>query len=550
MHIYNSLFDKFDVKMASKVFVRESTGLVREIGFLDHLITNMNGVVPLAAIVLTPWWVFFAVKGGDVMLAIIGGWLFTMLGSLVSYSFIAATFPRSAAPYIANSRIIHPAIGWPAEVLMWLGWIMALALYPGFMITWALIPGLYTIGVSSGIKAFVDAAFALAQPEWAVLAGFLMLVPTSLIAALGTRKLVRTFQLPITIIMFIAIIIIIALWATTSRSQLEVVLPKYLHTDFNSILAEARASYPEAMIPPVYAFVPIMAAIAFTAGSFNTYWNSWAVGEVRRASDIKMQLISMWIPSTLIALIVGLTSGLAQALLGRDFLVAMTQILTNNPAFFEGVPAMPAYAMTLIPMMIADNPVIQFIIMIGTICGVLAYFPANWLIVTREWFAWSFDRLIPEKVSEVSDKYHTPIWSIIINLIVACIFMVLFIYFIEYLAFFNTAAWDTTLIPIAILCLSAALLPLRKELWSLSPANKYKIGPIPLIVIGGILGFIYNGAAVLFFTITPELGMGLPSTLLLIFTFLIPFVLYWVVRAIRKRQGIDIDLIFKSIPPE
>ncbi|MEM0111858.1 MAG: hypothetical protein QXK90_03740, partial [Candidatus Parvarchaeota archaeon] len=413
-----------------------------------------------------------------------------------------------------------------------------------------LIPGLYTIGVSSGIKAFVDAAFALAQPEWAVLAGFLMLVPTSLIAALGTRKLVRTFQLPITIIMFIAIIIIIALWATTSRSQLEVVLPKYLHTDFNSILAEARASYPEAMIPPVYAFVPIMAAIAFTAGSFNTYWNSWAVGEVRRASDIKMQLISMWIPSTLIALIVGLTSGLAQALLGRDFLVAMTQILTNNPAFFEGVPAMPAYAMTLIPMMIADNPVIQFIIMIGTICGVLAYFPANWLIVTREWFAWSFDRLIPEKVSEVSDKYHTPIWSIIINLIVACIFMVLFIYFIEYLAFFNTAAWDTTLIPIAILCLSAALLPLRKELWSLSPANKYKIGPIPLIVIGGILGFIYNGAAVLFFTITPELGMGLPSTLLLIFTFLIPFVLYWVVRAIRKRQGIDIDLIFKSIPPE
>jgi APA family basic amino acid/polyamine antiporter len=536
--------------MAGKVFVRDATGLVREIGFFDHLITNMNGVVPLAAIVLTPWWVFFAVKGGDVMVAILGGWLLTIFGSLISYSMIAATFPRSAAPYVANSRIIHPAIGWPAEVLMWLGWIMALALYPGFMITWALVPGLYTIGISSGNKAFVDAAFALSSPEYAILAGFLMLIPTSLIAVLGTRKLVRTFQLPITIIMFIAIAILMALWATTSVSQIDAVLQKYLNTSFKNIIQEANTSYPDAMIPPIYTFIPIMAAIAFTAGSFNTYWNSWAVGEVRRAGDLKMQLLSMWIPSTFIAIIVGLIVGLSQALLGRDFLVAITQILTNNPGFFEGVPTMPAYAMTLIPMMIADNPVLQFIIMIGTICGVLAYFPANWLIVTRQWFAWSFDRLLPQRFAEVSDKYHTPLWSIIINLIVAAIFMTLFTYFIDYLAFFTTAAWDTTLVPIALLCLSAALLPLRKELWSLSPANKYRIGPLPVIVIGGVLGFIYNGAAVLFFTITPELGMGLPSTLLLVFTFLIPFILYWIVRAIRRRQGIDIELIFKSIPPE
>lgn len=533
------------------LFVREATGFVREIGFLDHLITNMNGVVPLAAIVLTPWWIFFAVKGGDLMLAILGGWLFTMFGSLISYSMISATFPRAAAPYVATSRILHPAVGWPAEVCHWLGWVMALALYPGFMLTWAIVPGLYAIGVSSGNRAFIDAAFAIAtQPEWALLVGFLLLVPTSLIAVLGTRKLVRTFQLPITIIMFIAIFIIIGLWATTTRSQLEMVLVKYLHEDFASIIAEAKANYPDFMVPSIYAFVPIMAAIAFTAGSFNTYWNSYAVGEVRRAHDVRMQILSMWIPSTLIAILVALISGMALSICGREFLIAITQILTNNPGFFEGTPPMPAYAMTLIPLMVADNPIIQFIIMIGTICGVLAYFPATWLIITREWFAWAFDRLLPERLSEVSEKYHTPVWSIIVNLIVACIFMVLFIYFIEHIGFFNTAAWDLTLITIALICLSAALLPLRKEFWSLSPVNKYKIGAIPVITVAGILGFIYNGAAVWFYSVTPELGMGLPSTLVIVATAAIPFVLYWVVRAIRKKQGIEIDLIFKSIPPE
>jgi amino acid transporter len=533
------------------LFVREATGFVREIGFLDHLITNMNGVVPLAAIVLTPWWIFFAVKGGDLMLAILGGWLFTMFGSLISYSMISATFPRAAAPYVANSRILHPAIAWPAEVCHWFGWILALALYPGFMLTWAIVPGLYAIGVSSGNKAFIDAAFTIAtQPEWAILVGLLLLVPSSLITVLGTRKLVRTFQLPITIIMFIAIFVVIGLWATTTKSQLEMALMKYLHKDPVSIIAEAKAISPDFMIPPIYAFVPIMAAIAFTAGSFNTYWNAFAVGEVRRASDVRMQILSMWIPSTLIAILVALTSGMALSICGRDFLIAITHVLTKNPGFFEGVPPMPAYAMTLIPLIVADNPVIQFIIMIGTICGVLAYLPANWLIITREWFAWAFDRLLPEKFAEVSEKYHTPIWSILINLIIACIYAVLAIYFIQYIGFINTAAWDLTLIQIALVCLSAALLPLRKEFWSLSPANKYKIGPIPIITIAGILGFIYNGAAVWFYTVTPELGMGLPSTLVIVITAAIPFILYWAVRAIRKKQGIEIDLIFKSIPPE
>ncbi|MCS7138400.1 MAG: amino acid permease [Candidatus Caldarchaeum sp.] len=537
--------------MPDKVFVRDATGLVREIGFLDHLVTNMNGVVPLAAIVLTPWWVFFAVKGGDLLLAIVGGYLFTMLGSLISYSMISATFSRSAAPYIANSRVIHPAIGWPTEVLMWLGWVMALALYPGFIITWGLVPGLYTIGVSSGNRAFIDAAYALNDPLWSVLVGFLIIVPTSLIAILGTRKLVRTFQLPITIIMFIAIVVLIGVWASASKPALDAALLKYLNRGYNDILSFANSSYPDYMIPPIYGFVPIMAAIAFTAGSFNTYWNSWAVGEVRRASDLKMQLISMMVPSTFIAVVVGVIAGLGQLIFGRDFLLSMTLILSYNPDFFEGVPGMAGFStMTLIPMMIVDNPVLQFIIMLGSICAGLAYIPANWLILSRQWFAWSFDRLIPSKFSEVSEKFHTPVWSIMVNMAVALVFMVLFIYYIEFLGFFTTAAWDTTLVAITMLCVSAALLPARKELWKMSPANRYRIAGIPVIVIGGILGTIYNGAAVLFYTITPELGFGLPSTLLLVTVFLIPFILYWVVRSLRRRQGIDIDLIFKSLPPE
>jgi hypothetical protein len=30
---------------------------------------------------------------------------------------------------------------------------------------------------------------------------------------------------------------------------------------------------------------------------------------------------------------------------------------------------------------------------------------------------------------------------------------------------------------------------------------------------------------------------------------LVGFALYWIIRAVRRRQGIDIDLAFKEIPP-
>jgi hypothetical protein len=68
--------------MASKpkVFVREATGLVREIGVRDHALTAMNGVVPLAAIAMTPFWIYVAIPGGDPTIGIILGCLFGIFG--------------------------------------------------------------------------------------------------------------------------------------------------------------------------------------------------------------------------------------------------------------------------------------------------------------------------------------------------------------------------------------------------------------------------------------------------------------------------------------
>src|SRR5208282_6474171 len=101
------------------VFVREATGLVREIGLRDYAITAMNGVVPLAAIAFTPFWIFVAIPGGDPTIGIALGCVFGIFGYLTAYAFCAATFPRSGSPWVLQSRVLTPWIAWPSEMLQW-----------------------------------------------------------------------------------------------------------------------------------------------------------------------------------------------------------------------------------------------------------------------------------------------------------------------------------------------------------------------------------------------------------------------------------------------
>jgi amino acid transporter len=418
------------------------------------------------------------------------------------------------------------------------------------MITWGLIPGFYTMGISTGNSALVSAAFALTNP-WVDLGVGLVFFALSLpIALVKTRSLVRTFQYPVTIIMFISMFVIVWILAGASRPQLDMALSKYLASNVTSIMSSARTSYPVAMMPPTFALIPLLAATAFTAGSFNTYWSAWASGEVKRGSQVTMQILTMILPAVIIILFVGSSIFVAQATLGRDFLVALTQTLSLNPGFFSSAPPMPSYIMTLLPMILADNPTVQFVIMLGIICAVLAYLPATWLVTSRQWFAWSFDRLIPSKFSEVSDRFHTPIWSVVANFLAGLIFLVIFTFFIQYLGFFTTASWDISFVPIALVNIAGIVIPLRKNLWSLSPANKYSIGGVPLISVFGLVGLFFNGAAMVVYTVTPILGYGLPSTTLILISFVVPFVLYWVIRYIRKAQGIDLGIVFSSVPPE
>ncbi|HKM50653.1 MAG TPA: APC family permease, partial [Candidatus Bathyarchaeia archaeon] len=90
-------------------FLRQATGLVREISTLDAFILNMSAsaVGPALVYMIVGTTMF---PGADVIVPCL---IATVLSLFIAatYAQLTAALPRSGGDYVFNSRILHPAIG-------------------------------------------------------------------------------------------------------------------------------------------------------------------------------------------------------------------------------------------------------------------------------------------------------------------------------------------------------------------------------------------------------------------------------------------------------
>jgi amino acid transporter len=180
----------------------------------------------------------------------------------------------------------------------------------------------------------------------------------------------------------------------------------------------------------------------------------------------------------------------------------------------------------------------------------LVYIPLDYLVCSRLLFSWSFDRLLPERVTRVSDRTHSPTVAVIAVLVVAEIYLAIYVY----------TTWLTTFATIAATCLvlflaalSALLLPVRMPtVYRVSPASRWRIGRVPVITIAGAVGVAFFGVLVYAFVSDDRyLANGKMSLLILLIEFLVGVAIYLTALVVRRRrEGTDIRLAFREVPPE
>jgi basic amino acid/polyamine antiporter, APA family len=205
----------------------------------------------------------------------------------------------------------------------------------------------------------------------------------------------------------------------------------------------------------------------------------------------------------------------------------------------------------IVAMALAGSPIIVALIAFGYILNSFQIVNNCYVGMTRVMVAMSLDRLLPEWVSRVSDKFHTPVNAHIAYFLAS----------IPVILVYNLwGQWTALTLGVTFACgyvfvvtaLAGALMPYRaKALYDASPGAAYKLGDIPLVTIVGMIGAILGSVMLALFMFNPALGLTSDLAYKVVFGVLaVAVIWYFAAKAIQRSRGINVDYAFKEIPPE
>src|SRR5881227_4040574 len=148
--------EKTSSAIEGKMFLRNATGLRREVSLLDAFIMNTFGMNIAVGAVFLFLQAPANFPNGNMLVAVIIGTLLMAFTLLWVYSTFAASMPRSGGDYVFVSRVLHPFLGW---LLGWSQGMWLIFFWIGFnawfALTFAVPVALTTIGAVTGHSGWI-----------------------------------------------------------------------------------------------------------------------------------------------------------------------------------------------------------------------------------------------------------------------------------------------------------------------------------------------------------------------------------------------------------
>jgi amino acid transporter len=280
-------------------------------------------------------------------------------------------------------------------------------------------------------------------------------------------------------------------------------------------------------------------------------WGATLYGEVRGASDFKRVMNGMmwglWVTIAVAAAFILL----ATKTFGWQFFNA-ANLNYWDVVYGLGKAAVPIWPYPpLLAAFFIHNSLVQAIIVLMFGAWFLGWAGTLFLSSTRVIFAAAFDRILPERVADVSERRHVPVWALVLMLVPSLIVSALYAYTSTFYKFILDA---TLVIAVTFLgtSIAAMILPWRKRsLYENSPIARYKVAGIPLITITGFLTALFLGFNLWkWFTDSNYAVNDHTSLVFMGFMYALALIIYLVAKFYRRRQGIDLKAIYEEIPVE
>ncbi len=537
------------------VFVREATGLVREISPYQLMIFNFL----TAPIVTTLMWSLnwnpnmfpgFDFNTGLLIIALLA------VPMYLTYCIVYTAFPKTGTDYVFQSRVLNPGIGFSATFAAWVFfqfWYISLngiAIVEMFLVPW-----LFAIAQGTNNAGYAAIANALATTNSMAILSFVAVIAAGLIVMGGIRLYLR-IQTVLFCFAVAAVISLLVLLVSTSNSAFASNLSTNLSgligsSDvYNKIIGTAQGEGIN-LSPTVTLYASIGAMI--TPWTFALEWtvfgNLGLCGEMKTANQFKTQAITML--GALALVVVGLFAAwnLFIGMTGQNFWYAAATLAWNADPLFGKLPAL-VYSMPASFFLLygTNNLALATVWAIG---GAITIFATNftiYMLVSRMLFAQTFDRLFPARLAYITERSRTPIYIMIVMIIAACIWTYASLFYGSTLSTYMASTQFMISLAIILTMIGAIIFPMRmRRHFEQSPARNYRAFTVPLAVLGIAVNIL-----IMYYLVTvPALLATTPqSEGLMVGIFAVGIIYYQVVSAYRKSTGIDIRQAFKEIPPD
>ena len=536
-----------DVTGEKRIFLRKASGLIRTASGTDTFIYNL-GVVSIGLGVgsMLFYGPAFYPTGNLLWGCLIAG----IAMAMISFGFIAwtVTLPRSGGIYVFGSRILPPALALTMSLVEIFAWLFYCAIAAYWIVILALAPMFAALGLLTGNEGFSAISTWMLQPWATFLIGAAILVLSGVILSFGMRFYLMLNKWVFILAMASTVLLIVVL-AISTREQFvanlnELVGPAMGIADpYNAIIAsgkekgwgEAGTNLWQTLLVSNWAFLPLIgAAFSIAIG-----------GEIKSVERSQTWGMLGAIVIASVAWIV--TIYLALKVFGFEFLgTAVFNFLMAD----GGLTTPTDPAVTLLTGILTKSPVITILASLGFALWMWMWIPAMHTFGVRAIVAWAFDRVAPAPIAKISETYHTPIVAIVVTAIVNVIFMALFVfspYFSKIVILIEAAvlAWSV------ILGAGIFFPYLRPQIYEKSPISNRKIFGLPMMTVACFLGFVGSQFYFwLLFLDANAAGHDPTQVMIVVGVFVLGLAFYYVMKMIRKSQGVDVTLAFKEIPIE
>jgi basic amino acid/polyamine antiporter, APA family len=565
-----------------KLFVRQSSGLVRNVSVTNALFFNVAAFVGVG---LTLYPIFYSLPDVNVWkagpfsaygwAAIIAG-LFCILLALI-FSSLTSVMPRSGGDYVFTSRILHPFLGWMESWTLVIASVLIIAFeVPLVLRNLQITARIVGIGVGGHFFTHANTWFTDSTGTITGTPGFIaslvVLGGIAVICLLPTR----TFHKVVTALAGYGVACFAAMFIfgllATSKSSFVAHLPKYTGgVTAAQIAASGKAA--GVLGAPSHSFLSnifstsvfplVLSVLLFQYIGFQ--YSAYIAGEVR--GNVRR--------GVLIALLGALVIGVLANSVYVDAVSTHLGFKTNVSwgasywGFKGALTTLPVGQPNAMPLLavIANKglwPIWALISLGGTVFPFLLC-PVYINFISRMQLAWSLDRQVPEWFGAVSERIRGPLNAIIATLGLTALFL-FFQSYKDLPTFLATTghklnlggtAWFSITMALLTWCLpgfNAILVRWRRpDLVRNAPFGKalpwiglaWLVFPLWIYifaVIKPIVDALKGGSALTYLETNGILDAGV--------FYLLGIVIYFVMQFRSRSSGVDSKMLFTELPPD